>query len=148
MQISRLTDYGVRAMIFMATQPHGAVLPVKAISRVAGIPGSYLLKILKSLERAGLTRSHRGLYGGYSLVCNPQRVTFLDLFRALQGSPSLSACLLDPEGCPRKSQCPVQPIWLGLQEKMEEEMSRHTLAALAEASNFRSSWPPQARGGL
>ncbi|MBI2875261.1 MAG: Rrf2 family transcriptional regulator [Candidatus Tectomicrobia bacterium] len=137
MQISRLTDYGARAMIFMATQPRGTVLPVREISRGTDVPESYLLKVLKNLERAGLTRSHRGLYGGYSLACNPQQVTFLDLFRALQGPPALSSCLRDPQGCSRRHQCPVQPIWLGLQEKIEEEMSRHTLAALAEASRFR-----------
>lgn len=147
MQINRLTDYGLRTMVFMATQPQGIVLPVKGISQTTGIPGSYLLKVLKNLERAGLTRSHRGLYGGYSMACDPQRVTFLDLFRALQGPPALSACALDPQGCPRSKDCSVHPIWVGLQGKIEAEMSRHTLASLAEASAFRSHPEPRGRRG-
>lgn len=147
MQINRLTDYGLRTMVFMAAQLQGIVLPVKNISRTTGIPESYLLKVLKSLERTGFTRSHRGIYGGYSLACDPERVTFLDMFRALQGPPVLSGCALDPERCPRSKECSVQPIWCHLRGKMEEEMSRHTLASLAEASAFRSHAESQARSG-
>lgn len=133
MQINKFTDYGLRAIAFMATQPRGKVWVVKQISQATDIPESYLMKVLKSMEKAGLTRSHRGSHGGYSLTRNPQEVTFLDLVQALEGPLSLSVCLLDREECPRQRKCSIHSVWRNVQEKMKEEMARYSLSDFAQS---------------
>src|SRR3989304_4483925 len=128
MQINKFTDYGLRAIAFMATQPRGKVCVVKQISQATDIPESYLIKVLKSMEKAGLTRSHRGSHGGYSLTRNPQEGTFLDLVQALGGPVGLSFCRVDQEESPQKRKCSIHSVWRNVQEKMKEEMARYSLA--------------------
>ncbi len=131
MQINKATDYGLRALAFMASQSKGKVWVVKEISEATNVTKNYLLKVLKRLEKAGLALSHRGSQGGYSLTCNPEKITFLEIVQALEGPPSLNVCLHDSEVCPRARNCSIHPIWSNVQEKMKEEMARYTLSEFA-----------------
>ncbi len=68
-------EYGIRGMLYLAMQPPYAVALFSAISSSQQIPESYLSKILQSLTKAGLIRSHRGFKGGYSLGRPAEAIT-------------------------------------------------------------------------
>ena len=68
LQISRKIEYGLRAMIFLASQPPQRTVPFKEIARRMEVPQDFLAKILKTLVERGLAGSTRGAHGGYRLA--------------------------------------------------------------------------------
>jgi len=63
LRISRKIDYGLRAMIYLASIPQDSVVPFREIARQMDVPEDFLAKILKTLVDQGLVRSTRGPHG-------------------------------------------------------------------------------------
>ena len=57
----------------------------QALSEILGVSDSYLKKILGKLVRAGILKSSASKTGGMSLGRQPQKITFLDIFEAIEG---------------------------------------------------------------
>jgi len=117
LRISRKIDYGLRAMIYLASIPSGAVVPFREIGRRMTVPEDFLAKILKHLVDRGLVRSSRGPRGGYALGRPAAEITFLDVIEAVEGPISLNDCL-DDAGCGREPSCTMASVWREGQEKM------------------------------
>ena len=86
--ISARVDYGVRALLFLASryEPEGGInTTVEEISSSQGIPNKFLEGILNSLRTAGLVRSQRGAVGGYRLAQAPAEISVADVVRVLDG---------------------------------------------------------------
>ena len=62
-RISRLTDYGIQLMAALSRAPSRA-LNARDLSGLAGMPEPTVRKLLKSLVRAHLLVSTRGVRGG------------------------------------------------------------------------------------
>jgi Rrf2 family protein len=120
LRISRKIDYGLRAMIFLASIPGEAVVPFREIARRMEVPEDFLAKILKQLVDQGLVRSTRGPHGGYSLARPAQEVSFLDVIEAVEGPVALNVCLDGEEACRREPGCTMASVWKLGQEKMLE----------------------------
>lgn len=63
----------------------------------------YLSVVLAELRRLGLVQSQKGKNGGYRLVCRPSEVNLLFLYRALAGSSSTDASLVEHQARPSAS---------------------------------------------
>ncbi len=64
LQVSRKIDYGLRAMIFLASVRDRNIVPFREIARAMHIPEDFLAKILKTLVDGDLVKdqsqSNRG----------------------------------------------------------------------------------------
>jgi Rrf2 family protein len=130
LRISRKIDYGLRAMIYLASIPAAAVVPFREIARRMSVPEDFLAKILKQLVDEGLVRSSRGPHGGYALARPAGDISFLDVIEAVEGPIALNVCL-DDEGCGRSPTCTMVGVWREGQEKMLEVYRQYRLADLA-----------------
>jgi len=129
LRISRKIDYGLRAMIYLASVPDGAVVPFREIGRRMSVPEDFLAKILKHLVDRGLVRSTRGPHGGYALARPAADISFLDVIEAVEGPVALNVCL-DDEGCGREPSCTMASVWREGQEKMLEVYRQRRLSEL------------------
>ncbi len=68
MQVSARVDYGIRALIELASHGEEQLITADALAEVQGIPVKFLEGILTQLRRAGLIVSKRGADGGYRLA--------------------------------------------------------------------------------
>lgn len=68
LRLTQASDYAILAMIHMACLPEDAVALRAQIVKSCGIPPSFAAKILRSLVRAGLLQSSRGVRGGFRLA--------------------------------------------------------------------------------
>ena len=68
LRISRKIDYGLRAMIYLASISAGVRGALPGDRAADGRPEDFLAKILKTLVDQGLVRSTRGPHGGYALA--------------------------------------------------------------------------------
>jgi len=67
------------------------------------IPGQYVYKILKKLDRAGIVQSIRGRDGGYRLAKPLDTFSIFDIVYAIDDNLFLSECLKEGSICPRNS---------------------------------------------
>ncbi|MFQ5839999.1 MAG: RrF2 family transcriptional regulator [Candidatus Methylomirabilales bacterium] len=120
MRLTRAADYGLRAMLYLARQPHGKVSRLKDIAADQGVPPGFLSKVTQALARAGLARSSRGVHGGVALARDPRDVSVKDVVEAIEGPVALNLCLLERGACPRQAGCSMYPVWRKAQRRMLE----------------------------
>jgi Rrf2 family protein len=131
LRISRKIDYGLRAMIYLASVTPDAVVPFREIARQMDVPEDFLAKIFKTLVDAGLVRSIRGPHGGYSLARSAAEVSFLDVIEAVEGPVALNVCLDGDDACGHSTCCTMTSVWRLGQERMLDVYRQARLADLA-----------------
>ena len=131
LRISRKIDYGLRAMIYLASIPSDSVIPFREIARQMDVPEDFLAKILKTLVDQGLVRSTRGPHGGYALARNAAEVSFLDVIEAVEGPVALNVCLDGEDACGHSTSCTMVQVWRQGQERMLDVYRHARLADLA-----------------
>jgi Rrf2 family protein len=131
MQLTRAADYGIRAMIQMATLPahERALLP--ALARATGAPESFLSKVLQALCRAGFIVSRRGQAGGFEILPSGRKASVREVIEAIEGPICLNLCLVSGASCKRKTFCPAHPVWASAQEAMLGVLNTATVTDLA-----------------
>jgi Rrf2 family protein len=139
MQITRATDYAVRAMVHLATLPDSVRVPVSELARAGGAPESFVSKVLQQLVRCGMVTSLRGMGGGFQLAVCPDQVTLLEVVEAVEGPLQINLCLPGKQTCDRKSWCGVHPIWSEAQAALKRTLASATIARLARDSTHNLS---------
>jgi Rrf2 family protein len=66
--LSQTTEYALRAVLHIASQPDGTPVRANALASAIGVPQNYLSKTLHQLARAGILTSTRGPTGGFQLA--------------------------------------------------------------------------------
>lgn len=112
MRLSKRGEYGLRAMIMLATpnsEGQSSVLQIREISQHEQIPGKFLEQILLSLKNAGLLHSKMGVGGGYHLARPPSEISLGQIVRILDGPLAPVKCVsqmaYEPCGCPDEETC-------------------------------------------
>lgn len=127
MKISKKTQYGLRAMLFLAQQPK-EIFSLSEISKKEKIPKDFLEKILSKLAKKGLIRTKKGMQGGYFLFKKPSKIKIIEIIEALEGSFDFVKCL---QGfCPFSKNCCAKKFWQKLQRSIKQNISKITLADL------------------
>ena len=124
MQLSRRSDYALRAVRFCARLEKNRYASINLISRAENIPPEYLAKILNSLVRGGVLVSHRGINGGYELARMPSDVTFLDIIEIIDGPIRLSVHTSPDKSRMSLSDAHYNAYWQELQESFRGSLSR------------------------
>lgn len=98
MRISRRGEYGLTAILYLASQPTGKVSLSEEIAGKCGIPRNFLAQILARLRRKGILGSVRGKRGGYYLKAEPARLSLADVLEALEGPITLIRSIKEDDG--------------------------------------------------
>ncbi|MGH8004405.1 MAG: RrF2 family transcriptional regulator [Limisphaerales bacterium] len=110
--LSKGCQNALRAVVYFSTQPAGTIVSRAEASRQTKISTLFLAKILQTLTRAGVLRSHLGAQRGYSLVRPADQVSLFDVVRAYDGPVDDTACVLDgSKHCPGDQTCALHEYW-------------------------------------
>ena len=90
--ISQRTRYALRALLHLAESEVGKPVQLATIAQSQAIPRKYLELIMLELKKAGMVQSIRGPGGGYTLAVSPDRISFGDVVRHLEGPIALVPC--------------------------------------------------------
>lgn len=129
MKFSTKSQYGLRAMIFLAKNK-GKFFSSREIARAEKIPFEYLEKILSKLEKAGLVVAKKGSKGGYFLAKDPKKITIGQITKALQERLDLVKCLSEKSYCPLLKKCLAKKFWQRLKKSINLALNSITLASL------------------
>jgi Rrf2 family protein len=91
--VSLTAEYALRAVAYLACG-NGEPRTVHEISEATQVPADYLSKVLQELSKIELVRSQRGLYGGFTLLRDPQRLSVLEVVEAISPLHRVRACPL------------------------------------------------------
>jgi len=92
--ISQTAEYALRAIVFLADH-EGDQHTSEQISAATKVPVGYLSKILQILARAGLIRSQRGPFGGFSLAEPANKLTVYTVVQAIDPINRIESCPLE-----------------------------------------------------
>ncbi|MFO0931496.1 MAG: SUF system Fe-S cluster assembly regulator [Planctomycetota bacterium] len=146
-RITRLADYGILLMSYLATDRRGQVHTARDVSGATGVPLPTVSKILKALARAGLLASHRGVGGGFALAREGKSITVADVVTALEGPIALTACLSpDRESCTVENSCPVRPNWERLNDAVRTALQSISVAEMV-VPRFPTTSTSRPQGG-
>lgn len=59
-QLTSFTDYGLRALIYMASLPEGRMTSISEVTDVYGVSRNHMVKIINQLSRAYYVTAVRG----------------------------------------------------------------------------------------
>ncbi|HEY9713410.1 MAG TPA: Rrf2 family transcriptional regulator, partial [Chroococcales cyanobacterium] len=90
--ISQTTEYGLRAVVFLAE--HGVGKTTEEISKATQIPAAYLSKVLQQLARGNIVQSQRGLGGGFTLRKAAAELSVLEVVNAVDPIRRIRECPL------------------------------------------------------
>lgn len=134
LKISRLTDYGLLASVYLAHH-HGRVVSAREIAEFYHLPVPAVTKVLKTLQQGALVQSHRGVGGGYSFDGDIESTTLGQLIEALEGPWDLVECeTFDDEGhatCAIRVACPSRRFLFGINRAIKGAFEQVTLGDLA-----------------
>jgi len=151
MRLSKRGEYGLRAMIVLATPDSEGKIPVVQIREIAEreqMPAKFLEQILLALRNAGLLHSKMGVGGGYHLARPPSEISLGQIVRVLDGPLAPVKCVsqmaYEPCGCPDEATCGLRLVMGDVRNAIADLLDGTSLADVARRVDTASS-PPRRR---
>lgn len=126
---SQTVEYAIRAVVTLAHLNNTSPITHRELSEQARVPASYLPKLLKSLQVAGLVESRKIGGAGFSLKRGPEQITLLDVVNAVEPIQRLVGCPLGLESHALVL-CPVHARVDQAIAEMQRVLSVSTIAEL------------------
>ena len=120
LMLSKKVEYGLIAMLHMASVRSDALSSTKEISEQYQIPAELLGKVLQALAKAGLVESSQGARGGYRLGRSIKSITLSQVIEALEGPVHLVRCHEDPGACDQYGTCTIRGPVRQVHEMLEQ----------------------------
>jgi len=128
-QLTRFTDYGLRALIYLASLPEGKMTSITEVTNVYGVSRNHMVKIINQLSRAGLINAVRGKNGGIRLGRDPATIRISDVLRELE---PLTLVNCDRDMCHITSACRLKQALHQAVQSFLQELDSYTLADMVK----------------
>ena len=97
MRITHEADYAIRVTYCLALA--GEKQCAKDISEATGVTLRFALKILRKLTQSGITKSYKGVAGGYELNHSPSEISLGAIIECIDGPIAINHCLANEFQC-------------------------------------------------
>ena len=120
-------------MVDIALEYGKGRISVNQLAERQGVSVPYLEQLIASLKKAGLVESVRGAAGGYTLARAPEEISVGEVLRALEGTTAILECVgVDGTECENVCSCSARPLWLKLQQKIDDVLNTTTIKDMAD----------------
>lgn len=132
--------YGIRAVIYIASQPQSNnKTGIKQISKDLNLPTPYLAKILQLLARQKILSSYKGPHGGFSLLKDAKDISLLDIIKTIDGDGIFTDCIIYNGTCKcvdkEKRQCTIHDDYDKVRADLIMLFSKKTVFDLVRKAN-------------
>ena len=93
LQLTRRTDYAIRACIHLAAEDRCPISSRRIAERM-DIPDGFLPQVMGDLTRAGIVGSVNGKNGGYCLRRDPASLSLFEVVEVVEGSGQFDRCVM------------------------------------------------------
>ncbi|MCK5101163.1 MAG: Rrf2 family transcriptional regulator [Cyclobacteriaceae bacterium] len=132
MLLSNTCNYGIRAVLFIATQKERKFVPIREISDKLDISFHFLTKILQELTRKKMMVSFRGPNGGVAIARPAESISLMEIIQALDGPDLFQKCLLGLDNCNDNYPCLLHEQWAIIRSNLIKIFENTTIAQAAD----------------
>lgn len=131
--ISKKTKYGLKALIYLARKYDQGPILIADLAREERIPKKFLENILLSLKNSGILQSRKGRGGGYYLGRPPDKITFGQAVRVMEGPLAPVPCVSEMAyakctECGDELTCGIRLVMKDVRDEMARILDGTTLA--------------------
>ena len=131
MRLTTFTDYGLRALMRMASAPERPFSTAE-LAQEFGLSRNHLTKIMQRLARGGIVETRRGAGGGAVLARAPETIRLGDIVRLLEQGHALVECFAPGGGdCTVNGCCRLKARLRRAEAAFLADLDRSTLADIA-----------------
>ena len=136
MQLTRFSDYSLRALIYLGLNAHRRCT-IREIAAAYGISENHLMKLIHRLGQKGFIATTRGRNGGLELAMPAREINLGEVFRATEGNFHLVECFADGEKntCPISGPCVLTHVLETALQAFLDVLDRHTLEDLLKPAD-------------
>lgn len=130
MRITKRTNIAVRLLMYCAA--HRDRLVTKSeIAKCCNISENHLAQVINQLAQLRYLETQRGRRGGVTLARGAERIRIGDVFRDVEGEPSVIECFADADNsCPFVSACRLKDALSDAVQAFYRSLDNITLDAL------------------
>jgi Rrf2 family transcriptional regulator, iron-sulfur cluster assembly transcription factor len=129
---SKKCEYGLQAVLYLATFETGTVVSADDIAKKLDIPKEFVSKILQSLTESGIVNSRKGKSGGFSLGQDPKKIKLLDIVATIDSLSMFNNCVLGFPNCNPANPCPLHDKWGVLRTQTYQMLNEDTIDTFKE----------------
>ena len=131
MRLTAFTDYGLRALMRMASAPEHPFSSAE-LAQEFGVSRNHLAKIMQRLARGGIVETRRGGGGGAVLARAPGTIRLGEVVRLLEQGHALVECFAPGGGdCTLDGCCRLKARLRRAEAAFLADLDRSTLADIA-----------------
>lgn len=128
MRLSRFTDIGLRALMYIAAQ--GRNVSAREVSEAFHVSKDHVTKSMQGLVSLGALTSTPGRNGGFELDADPGELRLGALVRRLEPNLAIAECFGEDSTCPLTDACELSSALYEAREAFFVSLDRYTLADL------------------
>lgn len=131
MRLTSFTDYGLRMLMRMASQPEQG-FSTADLAEEFGLSRNHLTKIMQRLARAGIVETRRGAGGGAFLCMPAENIRLGEIVELLEQGQALVECFgADGGDCTIDGRCRLKARLRQAEAVFLEDLNQTTLADIA-----------------
>lgn len=140
MRLTAKSEYGLLAMIYLASSSESGPVSAREVSEQQGIPAKFLEQLFVGLRKAGLVNAVRGARGGFVIAREPGEINVLEIVEALEGPLVTTVCEGDRGlTCGRGGACAASAVWNRATSALRDVFVTTSLAELVTAQDALDS---------
>lgn len=128
LRITHEADYAIRVTYCLALA--GGKKCAKDIAEEAGVTLRFALKILRKLTHSGITRSYKGVSGGYELNRDPSEISLGEIIECIDGPIAINHCLANEFQCTRvgnRIECDFHRVFGEINRSLRDQLFSITM---------------------
>jgi len=125
--LTEAASIGFHSMIIIAQQGQNGQINVNLLAKKTGSSRFHISKVMQKLVKDGFLGSHRGPAGGFYLAKDPEEITLLDVYEAIEGKLEVTHCPLNRPTCPFNA-CIFEGVTVKMTRDFRDFIRHHTLA--------------------
>lgn len=119
MRLTNYTDYSLRVLIYLATQPPDKLSTIKEIAEIYDISKNHLMKVTHDLGKLGVIETIRGRNGGIRLAHDPSLINIGEIVRKTEEDFHIVECFNNEQ-----NQCIISPV-CGLKHVLNKALNAY-----------------------
>jgi Rrf2 family protein len=132
-RITTWAEYGLICTLHLARRHGDGPITGREVAARERLPADYVEQILLRLRRSGIVTSVRGARGGYVLARDASEISVREVITASEHTTFDLHCVSHPVGeerCAESQSCSIRPVWIMLQQKIDEVLGSVHLSDL------------------
>ena len=127
MRLTNYSDYSLRVLIFLSSEPREKLVNIKDIAEAYDISKNHLMKIIYNLGKMGYIETIRGRNGGIRLAKIPSEINIGELIRKTEEDFNIVECFENGDKCVITPVCSLKHIFNKALDQFLQVLDQYTL---------------------